>query len=149
MGGWIRFSATAERHHAEMCLFALVPPELVEQLGKQETFVVDMRIGGVESGRRTIKPWGDGRWFLELTNRLSGKLGFAEGDEIAFEVRPAPETPDDLMIAIEAENLLGQWSALTPACRRAYAEPVFAARRPETRERRIAPVLSALRDKSG
>lgn len=149
MADWHGFTASADRHHAEMCLFALVPPELTDRLGQSQTFVVDMRIAGKDAGRRTVKPWGDGRWFLELTNRLSGRFAFAEGDSLDFEIRLAPAVPDDLAMRVQAAGLNVEWAGLSAACRRAYAEPVFAARRPETRERRIRHVINVLEEKRG
>ena len=53
--------------------------------------------------------------------------------------KPAPETPEDLRTALDADpRAAGTFDAFPPGCRREYVEWVVEAKRPETRAKRIA-----------
>ncbi len=145
----VRFEAVLERHHRDLPVYVIVPAEVAGAFGKQRTFVVETAVNRRDVGRRSIKPWGDGRWFLELTKAHCRRLGIGPGARIAMVVSLAPEVPDDLLAQISALGLLPEWEALSEAQRRAFAEPVFAAIKPETREARIARILAALRADRG
>jgi hypothetical protein len=57
------------------------------------------------------------------------------------------DIPDDLAMAIAADpKLTAMWNRLRPSCQRRHAASVLAAKRPETRERRIAAVIRATTD---
>jgi hypothetical protein len=138
------FEAALHRHHPELPVYILVPGEIVARFERTATFVVQASVAGRRIGRRTVKPWGDGRWFMELTKAQCARLGVGAGDVVEVDLVPAPELPEELEAALDARGLRGGWARLTPAERRAIAEEVFAARRADTRARRIERVLARL-----
>ncbi|MDX1541297.1 MAG: YdeI/OmpD-associated family protein [Geminicoccaceae bacterium] len=139
------FEATVERHDAALPVYLIVPAWVAEIFGRPGTFVVETRLDGQPIGRRSIKPWGDGRWFMELTKKHTERLSLRAGDAVKVEVRAAPEAPADLLARIDALRLTNRWAALSNADRRAASEAVFGALRPATREARIERTIAMLR----
>lgn len=139
-----RFTAVLARHDPALPVYLLVPAEIVTGFGADATFVVEATVAGRPVGRRSIKPWGDGRWFMELTKVLCRRIGAGEGDEVEVVVGATAAVPAELEAALMARGLHERWAALTRAERRAVAEDVFAARRAETRRRRIERALAKL-----
>ena len=140
----IHFDAILDRHQSDLPVFAMVPVEVPEAFGKSRTFVVEAQINGRPIGRRSIKPWGDGRWFLELTKAHCKALGVDMGANLSVDVALAPETPDDLRRRIDQSGLAVAWAGLSEVRRRSLAEPVFGAKRPATRAARIDRIVSVL-----
>ena len=139
------FDAVLERHQPDLPVYVLVPAGVAEGFGAAGTFVVQAAVNGQDVGRRSIKPWGDGRWFMELTKAHCKHLGLEVGAKISVAVTPALETPPELEARIAERGLTRRWSQLTQSQRRAYSESVFEAKKPETREARIARIVAALR----
>lgn len=137
-----------ERKFEHLPVFAIVPSEAAASLGKTGTFVVEAEVNGQPIGRRSIKPWGDGRWFLELTKTQSQRLQVGPGDRVRLDLFEAPEVPAELEARLKREGLWQAWLAWTPAQRRSLCEPIFAAQREATRNGRIERVIKALRAKT-
>lgn len=140
-----RFRARLQRHQPDLPVYVIVPDDLPARLGHGGTFVVEARSGDTGLGRRSVKPWGDGRWFMELTKSQLALLAAGPGDEVEVELREAPAEHRELMRCVEQQGLGDAWRGLSEAQRRQMTEPVFAARRDATREARIAKVLRTLR----
>ncbi len=140
-----RFTAVIKRHHDDLPAYLIVPGELGDDYGKQGTFVVELVINGKEIGRRSIKPWGDGRWFLELTRKQCGQLDIQPGDVVSVDALPAVETPPELMSLIDQHNLGVRWRGLSDAQRRAFSEHIFDAKKESTRKSRLERTISWLR----
>ena len=139
------FDAVLERHHDDLPVYILVPPMAMAAFGRERTFMVEATVNDRAVGRRSVKPWGDGRWFLELTKRHCERLGISEGNRVRVSLAAAPDTPADLTGRIEAEGIVAQWLALSEAQRRSIAEPIFEAKRDSTRRARIEKAISMLR----
>ena len=139
------FTALLERKQDDLPAFFIIPPTFAVQHGQTGTFVVEAVVHDRAIGRRSVKPWGDGRWFMELTKSQLATLGLAVGDEVEITLSPAPATPPALEQAIEAGALHDRWQALSPAVRRQLAESVFAAKRDTTRASRVADIVERLR----
>ena len=138
------FIATIERHHPDLPVYLIVPGTVAAAFGRDRTFVVEAAINGHRVGRRSIKPWGDGRWFLELTKVQCARLGVGEGDAVTVRVRPAPEVPPALAARITALGLEARWARLSAAERRMLCEHVFAAKKEATQTARIERVVARL-----
>ena len=68
----LSFETLAEECHAGMPLIVLVPDDVIRKLSPEGTFVAHAVLNAsLDAGRRSIKPWGDGRWFMELTRRIA------------------------------------------------------------------------------
>lgn len=139
------FEAALHRHHPELPVYILVPGEIVARFERTATFVVQASVAGRRIGRRTVKPWGDGRWFMELTKAQTKRLGIAPGSSVAIGVAPAAEVPEDLTTRLDAAGLTPRWHELSDAQRRALSETVFEAKKPATRLARIERVVASLR----
>jgi hypothetical protein len=140
-----RFQAVLEQHHDELPVFLIVPPAVPACFRKERTFVVEAAIDGQAIGRRSVKPWGDGRWFLEFTKAHRKQLGVGPGSNVTVDLRPAEEVPADLASRIAELGLDGRWQMLSEAERRTLAEAVFEAKKPETRRARIERIVAKLR----
>ena len=113
--------------------------------GRDKTFMVEATVNDRAVGRRSVRPWGGGRWFLELMKRQCKRLGISEEDRVRLSLAAAPDTPADLTDRIEAAGLGAQWLALSEVQRRSIAESVFEAKRDSTRRTRIEKAISMLR----
>ena len=141
----LSFETLAEECHDGMPLFVLVPDVVIRQLQPEGTFVVQAVLNGsLDAGRRTIKPWGDGRWFMELTKAHCRKAGIREGESVSVTLSSVPDTPEALMDALAQAGLATRWEALTKAQRRVFSEEVFAAKKPETARARIEKIVTQL-----
>jgi antitoxin component of MazEF toxin-antitoxin module len=141
----VRFTARLERHQPDLPAFLLVPAAVAEGLGLTETFVVEAAFQDRSIGRRSVKPWGDGRWFMDVTKPHMQALGLAVGDAVDVALSPAADMPAELAAALAAAGLEARWQALTQAVQRQLAESVFAAKRDATRRSRIARIVDRLR----
>ena len=141
----LSFETLAEECHEGMPLFAIVPDDIILRLRPEETFVVHVVLNAsFDAGRRTIKPWGDGRWFMEFTKVQCQKAGIAEGARVSVTLRPVADTPEALLDSLTRAGLTARWEALTKAQRRAFSEAVFAAKKPETARARIEKIVTQL-----
>lgn len=81
--------------------------------------------------------------------------GLAVGDDVRLALRPEPdpdhvEMPDELVAALEADPQADHlWSMLTPGRQRTLAYGVARPKRADTRQRKAAELLEALRDEIG
>ena len=121
-----------------------MPDTVAAAFGRDRTFVVEAAVNGHAVGRRSIKPWGDGRWFLELTKPQCARLGVGVGDTVTVRLRPAPEMPPALAARIAALGLEARWASLSAAERRLRCEHIFAAKKEATRTARIERVVARL-----
>ena len=103
------------------------------------------------SYRSTIAPYGD-EFFLPLNRKNREAAGLAAGDtvEVAIEVDTEPRTiepPADLAEALDANpDAASTFDSFSYSHRREYVEWIDEAKRPETRERRIAKTIERLVD---
>lgn len=141
----LSFESRAELCHEGMPLYAIVPDDVIRTLNPEETFVVHAQLNGsVDAGRRTIKPWGDGRWFIEFTRVHCQKTEIRNGEPVSITLSPVPEVPEALVQALARADLEAAWDGLSRAQRRAFSEEVFAAKKPETAQARIEKIVKHL-----
>ena len=91
-----------------------------------------------------------GRRYLVVPKGLMRERGLGVEDEV--EVRfsltdpDAVDIPEALCLAVHAENEIADaWDALTPGKQRALAYRVDSAKRADTRDKRVAEIVSTLR----
>lgn len=140
------FTTTILRKQDDLPRFVMVPSEAVSALDQTagKTFVVLCAIDAGVPFRRSVKPWGDGRWFLDLTDPQCTAAGVDTGDEIAIALSLAEQIPEILMDEIVQYDLLPVWESLRPSDQRNIAEHIFAAKKPETAARRAAKIIARL-----
>ncbi len=143
----MRFSATLQLGGKTATGFE-VPEEVVQALGRGKRVPVVVTVGQ-HSYRSTIALMG-GRYMLPLSAENREAAGVSAGDvlEIDVNVDDAPRTvdvPDDLAAALTASpNARPRFDALSYSNRLRHVLAVQGAKTPQTRERRIAKVVSDL-----
>ena len=126
----------------------VVPDEVVEALGAGRRPKVKATVNG-HTWRTSIASMG-GRFLLGASAAVRDAAGIAAGQthRVTVEVDSAPRTvevPGDLSVALAASpGAMAAWQALSYSRQRQLAEAVLAAKRPETRERRVAATLDHL-----
>jgi hypothetical protein len=126
-----------------------VPEEVVESLRAGKKPPVRVTIGG-NSYRTTVAPRGD-RYLVGVSAENRAHLGVAAGDDVDVDIELDTEprevtVPNDLADALAADANAGTFfDSLTYSQKRWYVEPIEQAKKPETRERRIAKALDMLR----
>lgn len=126
----------------------VVPDAVVEALGAGRRPKVVVTVQG-HTWRSSIASMG-GRFLLGASAAVREASGIAAGNTytVHVEVDTAPRTvevPDDLAAALAASpDAAGAWAGLSFSRQRQHVEAVLAAKKPETRERRVATVVEGL-----
>jgi bacteriocin resistance YdeI/OmpD-like protein/uncharacterized protein DUF1905 len=125
-----------------------VPPDVVEALGGGKKPPVTVTLGEY-SYRTTIAPRGE-RFLIPVSAENRAGSGVAAGDEldVDIELDTAPRevtVPADLADALDADARR-TFDALSYSRKQALVLPIQQAKTPETRQRRIAKAVSALRE---
>lgn len=142
--------------HVRMTLEPLGPAtaiiltdEQVAELGGGKRAAVVVTIGG-RRARLRLAAMG-GKNMIGLSKAARAELGVDIGDAVEATIaldtaERTVEIPDDLRRALDADRTLrAAFDALAFTHRKEHARSVADAKRPETRERRIAAVVAALR----
>jgi hypothetical protein len=146
-----RFEAAVGRYDYGRYFYHVVylPGDALAVLGPEPSL---QRILGEIAGHpfeAGIVASGGGRYHFIVGKRLLKKAGLAEGDPVSVVFRRGDpdfvDVPVGLREALDADPVArAVWDRLTPGTRRGFAHRISQARRPETREKRIADVLAAL-----
>lgn len=126
----------------------VVPEDVVEGLGAGKRPKVVATVAG-HSWRTSIAPMGGQSWLgANAAVRQASGIAAGETHVVTVEADTAPRTvevPDDLAAALAADPAAAAaWERLSFSNQRRHAEAVAAAKKPETRERRIASTLAEL-----
>ncbi|MGI8755889.1 MAG: YdeI/OmpD-associated family protein [Acidimicrobiales bacterium] len=126
-----------------------VPASVVEALGSAKQPAVVVGVGG-HSYRTTVAVRGDQYWVpLSAENRTAA--GVVAGDDVDVDIAldAAPRTvvvPPDLTKALDADATVRvAFDRLAYSHRKEWVRSVEDAKKPETRQRRIAKAVDALR----
>jgi hypothetical protein len=126
-----------------------VPDEIVAGLGAGKRPAVRVTIGN-HTYRSTVAPMG-GRFLLPLSAENRTAAGVAAGDEVDVEIEldTAPrevDLPPDFAAALAAEPAAQRaFERLAFTHRKEHVRAIEDAKKPETRQRRIAAAISKLR----
>jgi hypothetical protein len=142
----LTFEARIERHHPNLPRFIVLSTDPTLQWDVEGTFVAEISINGHSIGRRSVKPWGDGRWFLDVTQKLCDEFGIDTGSLVQMHLKYiADPTPSDLSDALAVNRKLEiNWSSLRPTRRRQLSQWVEEARQPMIRQRRVDEIVAML-----
>jgi hypothetical protein len=127
-----------------------VPREVATKLGLKGMPKVQAVIGG-QPYRGSLMPMGDGTWCLGVLKSIQEAAGVGFGDtvtvELALDTAPrVVEPPRDLARELARDKkMAAAWDALSFTNKKEMARSLEEAKRPETRERRFAEALKALR----
>lgn len=119
----------------------------VDALGGGKRAAVVVGIGG-RSARVRLAVM-DGKNVIGLSKAVRAQLGVEIGDEVDATIaldtaEREVEVPDDLATALAAAGVRAAFDALSYSRRKELARGVAEAKRPETRERRVAAVVDEL-----
>lgn len=127
-----------------------VPPDVVASLGPPLRQRVRGTLDGVEYDSN-IGPMGGGQTCLGIHKAVREGAGVAFGDTVTIEIESnhAPRTvviPDELEAALARDPAAREaYDRLSYTNRKEMAASVADAKRPETRERRLAAAMARLR----
>jgi hypothetical protein len=126
-----------------------VPADVVEALGSGKKPAVTVTLGG-HSYRTTVASRG-GQFLVPLSAENREQAGVAAGDDIEVEITldTAPrelEIPPDLAEALAAdEEARTRFETLSYSAKQRFVLPIGQAKTEETRQRRVAKVITDLR----
>ncbi len=127
-----------------------IPKEVAAKLGLKGMPKIQAVIAGTPY-RGSLMPMGDGTYCLGVLKSIQEAAGVGQGDTISVELAldTAPRTiepPTDLARALSRDSkAAAAWEALSYTNKKEMARSLEEAKRPETRERRLAQALESLR----
>lgn len=126
----------------------VVPDDVVEALGGKGRTPVVATFDGIEY-RGSVVTMG-GRKVLGVRKDIRDRIAKQPGDSVrvTLEVDRAERTvevPADLAAALDAAGVADRFAALSYSHRREHVQAVEEAKKPETRARRIAKAVDAVR----
>lgn len=127
----------------------VIPDELVQGLNAGRRPKVKVTVNG-QVFRTSIAKMGGPYWLgISKARREEAHLTVGESYELQIEIDTEERTialPDDLAAAISGDQTaLAAWEQLSFTNKREIAESISSAKRPETRDRRIAKAAETLR----
>ncbi len=128
----------------------LVPKDVAAKLRLKGMPKIQAVIAGTPY-RGSLMPMGDGTYCLGVLKSIQEAAGVGQGDTISVELGldTAPRTvepPADLARALARDKkATAAWEALSYTNKKEMARSLEEAKRPETRERRLAQALESLR----
>jgi hypothetical protein len=139
----ISLTVLVERKSPDLPNYAVVPNGVLQPWGLQGTTTVEGEINGIQIGRRSIKRWDEGRWFIEFPASLAHRAGFETGDRVRLELRVASvELPRELEELLKKEPRAREtWDRLSESRRRMLREQVLSAKGSGTKIRRAREAL--------
>ena len=129
-----------------------IPDDVATKLGLKGFPKIQAVIAGTPY-RGSLMPMGDGTYCLGVLKSIQEAAGVGFGDTITVELEldTAPRTvevPPDLGRALERDQKAADaWAALSYTNRKEHARALEEAKRPETRERRLAQTLAFLKSR--
>jgi len=127
-----------------------VPRDVAAKMGLKGMPRVQAVIAG-QPYRGSLMPMGDGTYCLGVLKSIQEAAGVKQGDKVTVEIEldTAPrviEPPADLAKALARDKRAsGAWEKLSFTNKKEIARSLEEAKKPETRERRLAAALQKLR----
>jgi Domain of unknown function (DUF1905)/Bacteriocin-protection, YdeI or OmpD-Associated len=149
----MKFQARLQPDPTGTGTYVLLPREANARLGLKGRPKVQAVIAG-HPYRGSLMRLGDGTFALGVLKSIQQSAGVARGDTITVELEldTAPRTvelPSDLAKAIARDRkATAAWNTLSYTNKKEMARSLEEAKRPETRERRLAAALERLRGRS-
>ncbi|MFO0629534.1 MAG: YdeI/OmpD-associated family protein [Polyangiales bacterium] len=145
--GPLEFTETLRAAGGTAACFVPFPWDLKETFGRGNLVPVSARWDDRVTYQGALAMMGGERAMLLCRKDILAQLGKSAGDAVTVTVRLdlAPrvvEVPEALAAALDAQpDARARWEALSPSCRREYAQWIAEAKRPETRDARVAKAL--------
>ena len=146
----VRFKAVLQPDPTGTGTFVAVPREVNAELGLRGRPKINSVIAG-HPYRGSLMPLGDGTFCLGVLKSIQESAGVKRGDTITveLEVDTAPRTvdpPADLAkLLARDKKAAAAWDRLSYTDKKEMTRGLEEAKKPETRDRRLATALSVLR----
>ena len=146
----IRFKAVLRADPTGTGTFIRVPSEVQTKLGLKGRPKINSTIAG-NPYRGSLMPMGDGSFCLGVLKSIQEAAGVKRGDTVTvgLELDTAPravEMPEDLRKSIARDaKAQAAWEKLSFTNKKEMVRSLEEAKKPETRERRLAAAVKALR----
>ena len=127
-----------------------VPRDVAAKLGLKGMPRIHAVIAG-QPYRGSLMPMGDGTWCLGVLKSIQEAAGVGSGDmvtvELTLDTTPRlVEPPPDLARAMARDKkMAAAWDKLSFTNKKEMAQSLEGAKKPETRERRLASALAQLK----
>ena len=145
-----RFEAVLQPDPTGTGTFIRVPRELNAKLGLQGRPKVRAVLAG-HPYRGSLMPAGDGTFMLGVLKAIQESAGVTRGDRITVELeldtapREIEPPPEIARLFARDRKAAAAWDKLSHTNRRELTTGITEAKRPETRERRVAMAIERLR----
>jgi hypothetical protein len=146
----MRFQVALRADRSGPGTYVAVPEDVAAALGLKGRPKIRAMIAG-HPYRGSLMPMGDGTFVLGVLKAIQEAEGLKRGDTITveLEIDTAPrviEPPADLARALARDKgAKAAWEKLSYTNQREMARSIDEAKRPETRERRLAAALAKLK----
>ena len=128
---------------------ALVPPSVAKDTGIKARLRVKGTIDGVPFSCALL-PQGGGRHFVVVNKEIRDRIGKSAGASVSVTMDidttlPVESVPADLAKALKGnKKARAAFEDMAPSHRKAYAQWIEDAKKPETRSRRLAKALEMI-----
>ncbi len=125
-----------------------VPDDVLASFGRGKRVPVTVTLNGYTYRSTTAVMGARTLVGVNAAHRAAAGVAGGEVHEVTLEVDTEPRTvevPDDLAAALEASAVRDRFDALAPSARKEHVRQVHDAKAEETRQRRIAKIVHALR----
>lgn len=145
-----RFRSVIEQARGPGATVLLIPADVATALGGLKQQRVIGSVNGGEPFTTSTYPWKGVGLYVGVPKASRDAVGVGLGDEVELEVDTRPRAialPPELETAFAAEpELRTRFEALSWSRKQLIAEPVAAAKKPETRAARLVKALAELRE---
>ena len=149
-----RFRAVLNQQEGGTATSIYIPFDVPETFGKRGRVPVRGTINGTPY-RSSVFRMGDAPYFMVVNRKLRELAGVSAGETVSVVMERddeprSVEVPDDLRAALDAcPGGAEAWSRLSFTHQREHVEAIEAAKRPATRERRVAKAVEMVRARAG
>jgi bifunctional DNA-binding transcriptional regulator/antitoxin component of YhaV-PrlF toxin-antitoxin module len=146
----VRFQAPLKSDPNSSGTYVVVPRDVRTALGLKGKPKIHAVIAG-RPYRGSLMPVGGGTYALGVLKEIQRAAGVQAGDTVTvdLEIDTAPrviEAPDELAKALKRDpKAAAAWESLSYTNKKEMARSLLEAKKPETRERRLAAALQRLR----
>lgn len=132
-----------QRKQPDLPRFVVIPAQLVADWKITGTTIIEGTLNGIDMGRRSLKPWDENRWFIELPEPLCKKARVEKGHSVTIVMSLAlDEMPVELTQLMASDSgAKSAWEKLTASQQRMLRQHILAAKQPATRQRRAKQAL--------
>lgn len=123
--------------------YVVVPSKVIALWELERTTEVDIEVNGRRGGRRRLRRWEDGRWYIQFPQALCDELALDTGRMVTVSIKLAVhDLPGELVEVLGgAPEARARWDNLAGSEQHKLREHVAGAQTPVTRWERAASAL--------